>query len=69
MTEKVDAFCWTRFSNPDLPGIVCSLSIISTREKDNQGPWKMAVAYRTNDVNPLATKLLEFEVTMETLKG
>lgn len=53
----------------DLPGTVCSLSIISTREKDNQGPWKMAVAYRTNDVNPLATKLLEFEVTMETLKG
>jgi len=53
----------------DLQGTVCSITTINVREKDSQGPWKIAVAYRTSDSKPLATKLLEFEVTMEILNG
>ena len=48
---------------------MCSIASINGREKDSQGPWKIAVAYRTNESNPLATKLLEFEVTVDILNG
>ena len=53
----------------DLPGTVCSIATINVREKDSQGPWKIAVAYRTSKKSPLATNLLEFEVTMDILNG
>ncbi|KAM7447734.1 Cilia- and flagella-associated protein 43 [Porites harrisoni] len=53
----------------DLPGTVCSIATINSREKDSQGPWKIAVAYRTSEKSPLATNLLEFEVTMDILNG
>ena len=53
----------------DLPGTVCSIATINAREKDGQGPWKIAVAYRSSDSKLLATKLLEFEVTMDILNG
>ncbi|XP_068708688.1 cilia- and flagella-associated protein 43-like [Montipora foliosa] len=53
----------------DLSGTVCSISVVNAREKDNQGPWKIAVAYCPNGNNSLATKLLEFEVTMDILNG
>ena len=48
---------------------MCSLTTINAREKDSQGPWKVAVAYRTSDNKTYATKLLEFEVTMDILNG
>ena len=53
----------------DLKGTVCSIATVNSREKDGQGPWKIAVAYRTSDNKPLATKLLEFEITMDILNG
>ena len=53
----------------DLLGTVCSIATTNAREKDGQGPWKIAVAYRTRDDKPFATKLLEFEVTMDILNG
>lgn len=57
------------FLHKDLPGTVCSVATINSREKDSQGPWKIAVAYRTSEKSPLATNLLEFEVTMDILNG
>ena len=48
---------------------MCSIATINAREKDTQGPWKIAVAYRTSDSKQLATKLLEFEVTLDILNG
>ena len=57
------------FLHKDLPGTVCSVATINSREKDSQGPWKIAVAYRTSEKRPLATNLLEFEVTMDILNG
>ena len=57
------------FLYKDLPGTVCSVATINSREKDSQGPWKIAVAYRTSEKSPLATNLLEFEVTMDILNG
>ena len=57
------------FLHKDLPGTVCSIATINGREKDSQGPWKIAVAYRTSQKSPLATNLLEFEVTMDILNG
>jgi len=62
-------FVFGNYLNTDLQGTVCSITTINVREKDSQGPWKIAVAYRTSDSKPLATKLLEFEVTMEILNG
>ena len=53
----------------DLEGTVCSITTLNAREKDSQGPWKIAVAYRTNSEKTFATKLLEFEVTMDFLNG
>lgn len=53
----------------DLEGTVCSITTLNAREKDSQGPWKIAVAYRTNSDKTFATKLLEFEVTMDFLNG
>ena len=53
----------------DVPGTVCSIATINMREKDGQGPWKIAVAYRTSDDKPVATKLIQFEVTMDVLNG
>ena len=50
-------------------GTVCSIAIMNAREKDGQGPWKIAVAYRTSDDKPVATKLVLFEVTMNMLNG
>lgn len=60
-------FCF--LVHKDLVGTVCSIATINAREKDGQGPWKIAVAYRTHDNKPFATKLLEFEVTMDILNG
>ena len=57
------------FLHKDLPGSVCSVATVNSREKDSQGPWKIAVAYRTSEKSPLATNLLEFEVTMDILNG
>lgn len=48
---------------------MCSIATLNAREKDGQGPWKIAVAYHTSDNKPFATKLLEFEVTMDILNG
>ena len=48
---------------------MCSITTLNAREKDSQGPWKIAVAYRTNSDKTFATKLLEFEVTMDFLNG
>ena len=48
---------------------MCSITTMNAREKDSQGPWKIAVAYRTSDNKTYATKLLEFEVTMDILNG
>ena len=53
----------------DLEGTVCSITTLNAREKDSQGPWKIAVAYRTSSDRTFATKLLEFEVTMDFLNG
>lgn len=53
----------------DLEGTVCSITTLNAREKDSQGPWKIAVAYRTSSDKTFATKLLEFEVTMDFLNG
>lgn len=53
----------------DLEGTVCSITTLNAREKDSQGPWKVAVAYRTSSDKTFATKLLEFEVTMDFLNG
>lgn len=53
----------------DLKGTVCSIATLNVGEKDCQGPWKIAVAYRTSDNKPFATKLLEFEVTKDILNG
>ena len=65
---KLLLFVWF-FLHKDLPGTVCSIATINSREKDSQGPWKIAVAYRTSEKSPLATNLLEFEVTMDILNG
>ena len=48
---------------------MCSITTLNAREKDSQGPWKIAVAYRTSSDRTFATKLLEFEVTMDFLNG
>ena len=48
---------------------MCSIATMNAREKDGQGPWKIAVAYRTSDKKTFATKLLEFEVTTDILNG
>lgn len=48
---------------------MCSIATLHAGEKDCQGPWKIAVAYRTSDNKPFATKLLEFEVTKDILNG
>ena len=48
---------------------MCSIATLNAREKDGQGPWKIAVAYRTSHNKPFATKLLEFEVTTDILNG
>lgn len=53
----------------DLEGTVCSITTLNAREKDSQGPWKIVVAYRTSSDKTFATKLLEFEVTMDFLNG
>lgn len=57
------------FVDEDLKGTVCSIATVNAREKDDQGPWKIAVAYRTSDNKPFATKLMEFEVTTDILNG
>ena len=62
-------FSFCPFVHKDLEGTVCSITTLNAREKDSQGPWKIAVAYRTNSEKTFATKLLEFEVTMDFLNG
>lgn len=62
-------FSFCPFVHKDLEGTVCSITTLNAREKDSQGPWKIAVAYRTSSDKTFATKLLEFEVTMDFLNG
>lgn len=46
-----------------------AISTFNAREKEGQGPWKIAVAYHKAADTPYATKMLEFEVTMDFLNG
>jgi len=50
----------------DVNGTVLSISCLNAHDNNEQGPWKIVVAYSTKN-EAFADKMIEFEVTKEIL--